>query len=111
MNKSEKLVVCLLFAIALIQSCGSRTDQSTRVLIAHTYALAMTDSNTFFKFVRENPELFEKGGKWETAVKRLGDLLVREGIKSIPGSDIKERANEIAIQTGRPIWGPKFLRG
>ena len=111
MEKFTKLIACLLFASAVIQGCGTQTDQPTRILIAHTYALAMTDSNMFFKYVRENPKLFEKEGKWETAVKRLGDVLVSEGIKSIPSSDIKERANEIAGQAGRPDLGPKVSEG
>ena len=107
MNNFIKSVICLLVAVTVVQGCKNRTDQLTRNLIAQTYALAITDSNVFFSYVRENSLLFVEGGEWDTSVKRLGAMLVEGSLKTLQDSSVETTVYNIADNIGRPDLAPK----
>lgn len=111
MKKMTKLSFCLVVGATMVQGCGTRIDQSTRTQIAHTYALALTDSRAFFAYVKANPGLFAKGSKWDKAVNRLGGMLVKAGVKAIPDSALQESVHNIASNAGRPDLGPDIVAG
>jgi hypothetical protein len=100
------LVLFAMFITVVVQGCG-KTDQSTRVLIAETYALAFTDKTAFFSHVKQNAPLFSPGGKWDKAVRKLGTELQKEAIKMISDTSLQESAYSIASRAGSPGMGPK----